>query len=139
MAISADLRRRAVEAYERGNGSIPAVAGRFAVGVSSLNRWLRRKRDTGSIEREPRSGGNPRRVTPDGEAMLRAWLDDDPSVPQHELALRLADAGQPVVAQQTVGRTLARMALTHKKSPSEPSSGSAPMSSPSARPSRHGN
>ena len=128
MAISEDLRRRAVEAYERGDGPIPAVADRFAVGVSSLNRWLRRKRDTGAVEREPRSGGNPRRVTPDGEVMLRAWLDEDPSVPQHELAARLADAGHPVASQQTVGRTLARMALTLKKSPSEPSSGSDPTS-----------
>ena len=125
MAISADLRRRAVEAYERGEGSIPAVASRFAVGVSSLNRWLRRRRETGSVERAPRSGGNPRRVTPEGEALLRAWLDEDPSVPQHKLAARLADAGEPAVSQQAVGRTLARMALTHKKSPSEPSSASA--------------
>ncbi len=124
MALSADLRRRVVDAYQRGDDSIPAVAARFAVSVSSLNRWLRRKRETGSIEREPRTGGNPRRVTPDGETRLRAWLDEDPSVPQHELASRLADAGETVVSQQTVGRTLARMALTHKKSPSEPSSGS---------------
>ena len=123
MAISTDLRR--CEAYERGDGSIPTVAARFAVGVSSLNRGLQRKRETGSVEHEPRAGGNPRRITPGGEARLRAWLDGDPSVPQHELAARLADAGEPAVSQQTVGRTLARMALTHKKSPSEPSSDSA--------------
>ena len=128
MAISIDLRRRAVEAYERGDGSVPTVAARFAVGVSSLSRWLRRKRETGSVEREPRSGGNPRRVSPGGEEMLRAWLHEDPSVPQHELAARLADAGEPAVSQQTVGRTLSRMALTHKKSRSEPSSDSATTS-----------
>ena len=72
MAISADLRRRAVEAYERDGSSIPAVAARFAVGEASLGRWLRRKRTAGSVEREPRSGGNPRRVTSEGEARLRA-------------------------------------------------------------------
>ena len=128
MAISADLRQRAVEAYERGEGSIEAVASRFSVGSSSLDRWLRLKRTTGSVERAPRSGGNPRRITPNGEALLRAWLDEDPSVPQWKLAARLADAGQPAVSQQTVGRTLARMALTLKKSPSEPSSDSATTS-----------
>lgn len=128
MAISPDLRRRAVDAYERGDGPIPAVAARFAVGEASLGRWLRRKRETGSVERAPRSGGKPRRVTPDGEALLRTWLAEDPSVPQHEMAARLADAGQPSVAQQTVGRTLARMALTLKKSRSEPSSASATTS-----------
>jgi len=124
MAISLDLRRRAVEAYERGEGSVPTVADRFAIGEASLGRWLRLKRETGSVEPRPRSGGNPRRVTPEGEALLREWLADDPSVPQHELAARLAEAGQPPVSQQTVGRTLARMALTLKKSRSEPSSGS---------------
>ena len=128
MAISSDLRRRAVEAYERGEASLPAVAARFAVGEASLGRWLRRKRETGSVEREPRSGGNPRRVAPEGEARLRAWLDEDPSVAQHVLAARLAEAGHPAVSQQTVGRTLARMAMTLKKSRSEPSSDSATTS-----------
>lgn len=128
MAISPDLRRRAAEAYERGDGSVSTIAARFAVSPSSLNRWLRRKRETGSVEREPRSGGNPRRVTPDGEALLRDWLTEDPSVPQHELAARLAEAGEPAVSQQTVGRALARMALTLKKSRSEPSSDSATTS-----------
>lgn len=128
MAISTDLRRRAVEAYERGEDSIPVVADRFAVGEALLGRWLRRKRETGSVERLPRTGGNPRRITPDGETLLRTWLDEDPSVAQHELAVRLADAGEPAVSQQTVGRTLAHMALTRKKSPSEPSSDSDPTS-----------
>lgn len=128
MAISPDLRRRAVEAHAQGDGSVSAIAARFAVSPSSLNRWLRRKRETGSVEREPRSGGNPRRVTPDGEALLRGWLAEDPSVPQHELAARLAEAGEPSVSQQTVGRTLARMALTLKKSRSELSSDSDPTS-----------
>ena len=128
MAISTDLRRRAVEAYERGDGSLPAVAARFAVGEASLGRWLRRKRETGSVEREPRSGGNPRRISADGEAMLRGWLDEDPSVAQRVLADRLADAGHPRVSQQTVGQTLARMALALKKSPPEPSSDSATTS-----------
>ena len=80
MAISADLRRRAVEAYERGEGNQATIAERFAVGVASLGRWLKIKRDTGSVERAPRAGGNPRRVTPAGEAMLREWLADDVSV-----------------------------------------------------------
>lgn len=128
MAISADLRRRAVEAYEQKEGTLPVIAERFAVGVASLGRWARRKRETGSVERAPRAGGNPRRVTPAGEALLREWVGDDPSTPQHELAARLYDAGEPAVCQQTVGRTLARMALTLKKSRSRPSSVSAPTS-----------
>jgi transposase len=89
MAVSLDLRQRAVAAYERGDGSIKTIATRFAVGASSLDRWLKRKRDTGSVERAPRAGGRPRGVTPDGEALVRAWLADDPSAAQHVLAARL--------------------------------------------------
>ena len=48
--------------------------------------------------------------------MLHEWLTDDPSTPQHVMAGRLADAGQPVVSQQTVGRTLERLGYTRKKS-----------------------
>ena len=58
----------------------------------------------------------PRRVTVGGEAMLRQWIADDPSTPQHVMADRLADAGQPPVSQQTVGRTLSRLGYTRKKS-----------------------
>jgi transposase len=123
MAISSDLRSRAVEAYERGEGPVAGIAARFSVGEASLWRWLRRKREIGSVDRFPRAGGSPRRVSLAGEALLREWLAEDPSVSQSEMAARLVDAGQPSVVQQTVGVTLARMGITFKKNLSGPSSG----------------
>ena len=116
MAASVDLRRRAVDAYERGDGSLDAIAARFAVGRASLIRWRALKRDTGALDPRPSTGGTPYAVTEAGEVLLRHWIADDPSTPQHVLADRLADAGQPAVSQQTVGRTLARMGYTRKKS-----------------------
>lgn len=121
MALSLDLRQRATDAYERGEGSISTLAARFSVGTSSLSRWIRRKRATGSPERSPRAGGNPRRVTEEGEHLLRQWLREDPSLAQHELATRLFEATGEAVAQQTVSRTLSRMQITRKKNdPSDP-------------------
>lgn len=111
-----DLRRRAVEAYDRREGSLDAIAARFSVGRASLVRWRALHRDTGALDPRPSAGGTPHAVTEVGEAMLRQWIDDDPSTPQHALADRLAEAGQPPVCQQTVGRTLARMGYTRKKS-----------------------
>lgn len=116
MAASLDLRTRAVEAYERGDGSLDAIAARFAVGRASLIRWRALRRDTGALDPRPSTGGTPYAVTEAGEALLRKWVADDPSTPQHVLADRLVDAGQPPVCQQTVGRTLARMGYTRKKS-----------------------
>lgn len=116
MAVSLDLRSRAVEAYERGDGSLDAIAARFAVGRASLIRWRALRRDTGALDPRPSAGGTPYAVTEAGEALLRQWIADDPSTAQHVMADRLVAAGQPPVSQQTVGRTLARMGYTRKKS-----------------------
>ena len=116
MVTSLDLRTRAVEAYERREGSLDAIAARFAVGRASLVRWRALKRDTGALDPRPSAGGTPYAVTETGETLLRQWIDDDPSTPQHVMADRLAEAGQSPVSQQTVGRTLSRMGYTRKKS-----------------------
>ena len=124
MAVSVDLRRRAVTAYRQGGASLDAVAARFAVSRASLVRWLALQRDTGALSPRPNTGGTPLAVSETGRALLQEWLDEDPSVAQHVLAARLAAVGEPPVSQQIVGRTLARMTMTHEKSPSEPSSDS---------------
>jgi transposase len=115
MAISLDLRRRVLDAYERGEGSVGDVAARFSIGSASLSRWIKRKRTTGSPARAPRSGGSPRRITAEGETLLKAWLSENPSVAQHELAARLHEATGQLVLQQTVSRALSPMRLTRKK------------------------
>ena len=116
MITSLDLRTRAVDAYERGDGSLDAIAARFAVGRASLVRWRALKRDTGTLDPRPSAGGTPYAVTEAGEVLLREWIRDDPSTAQHVMVDRLAEAGQPSVSQQTVGRTLSRMGYTRKKS-----------------------
>lgn len=116
MALSLDLRRRAVAAYERGDGSLDTIAARFAVGRASLVRWLALRRDTGDVALRPNAGGTPFAIPLKGEALIRAWLADDPSLSQQQIADRLAEAGVARTCQQTVGRTLARMGYTRKKS-----------------------
>lgn len=116
MAISLDLRQRAVDAYLHGNGSLIAVAARFGIGHASLGRWVKRTRETGSPERLPRSGGTPRRVQAAEETMLRAWLRGDVSLTQVELARRLSDATGRAVSQPTICQSLRRMGETLKKS-----------------------
>ena len=116
MALSLDLRSRALSAYEQGTGSVHTVAARFGIGHASLSRWIKRKRATGSPERLPRGGGTPRRVQADDEALLRSWLREDPSITQQKLARRLSEATGHSVSQQTICRTIQRMGQTLKKS-----------------------
>lgn len=125
MALSLDLRTRAIAAYHQGQGSVRTVAERFGIGHASLSRWIKRQHATGSPKRAPRSGGTPRRLCSEHEALLKAWLAEASSTPQRVLARRLHEATGVMVCQQTVGRAIARMGWTHKKSGAGPRSSSA--------------
>ncbi len=50
-AYSDDLRRKFFEAYQRGDGSLAVVAGRFGVSVSWAEKLMRTLRQTGRVER----------------------------------------------------------------------------------------
>lgn len=52
-----ELRERAVRAYEAGEGTQEEIAERFTVSIPSLQRWVRRSRETGSIAALPKAGG----------------------------------------------------------------------------------
>jgi transposase len=52
MALSLDLRKREVESYERKEGTIKVLSRRFRIGTSTLDRWLRQKRETGTLCRK---------------------------------------------------------------------------------------
>lgn len=60
---SLDLRRRIVDAYRSGKtATYEATAEMFGVGRATVDRLLRRKRETGDVLPKPRGGNNPRRV-----------------------------------------------------------------------------
>ncbi|HEX8097073.1 MAG TPA: helix-turn-helix domain-containing protein [Pyrinomonadaceae bacterium] len=56
-AYSSDLRERIAQAYDEGAGSQRALAARFRVSRTFVERLLRRRRETGSLAALPRSGG----------------------------------------------------------------------------------
>ena len=60
-----ELRVRAVQAHEAGEGSYATIATRFAIGEASVKRWVWRYRSHGSVEPQPNRGG--RRSTISGE------------------------------------------------------------------------
>jgi putative transposase len=69
-AYSVDLRERAVAAVEKGGMSRRRVAGQFGLGISTVIRWTRRLRETGSVAPSKIGGYKPRAIA--GEH--RAWL-----------------------------------------------------------------
>lgn len=108
---SVDLREKALQAVASGL-SVTEAARLFDVGRSTLSRWRRRQRETGSVT--PRaSPGRPRRFTLEQEAQLRALVTAHPDLTLAELC-----AASPVpMSVTTMGRTLHRLGLPRKKRP----------------------
>jgi transposase len=51
------LRERAVAAYHAGEGGYHAVASIFRIGWRTLQRWVAKERQTGSVAPDPKRGG----------------------------------------------------------------------------------
>lgn len=56
-AYPIELRQRAVQAYEAGEGSAVAIAARFKIGEATVKRWLWRHRDHGHVLPTKKGGG----------------------------------------------------------------------------------
>jgi transposase len=116
-ALSLDLRQRIVDAYKQRQGSQRQLALRFSVSRSSVERLLKRARETGSLAPKPHGGGRPPRLQEHDRQTIQQWLDEHPDLIQQELAERIRAKTGGTVSQQTISRTLSRLAITRKKSP----------------------
>jgi len=116
--ISLDLRERAVRAYEAGGATLNEVASRFEVSRGSLVLWLKQKRERGTLEPLPHSGGNPtQKLFAVHEEALLGYLQEQPDLTNPELVERLVlDFGNEVrVDPSQISRVLERAHLTRKK------------------------
>lgn len=56
-AYPLELRRRVVEAYERGEGSFVTIGEKFQIGEATVNRWVTQYRDLGHLNPRKKAGG----------------------------------------------------------------------------------
>lgn len=121
-AYSTDLRERAVRSVEHGECTIPEAARRYQVSEPSLERWLARKRTTGSCAPLPHAGGAQRKLAT-AEAAIRAAVKARPDATLQELCERVEQATAIDSDPSMMCRELARLKLPRKKSRSMPASG----------------
>lgn len=114
--LSLDLRQRIVTAFEQGQGSRRTLAQRFGVGEATVQRLLRRKRTTGSLEPDP-CGGSAPIVTDEQLPLFETWLEQDCDLTQAELAQRFEQETGRAISQPSVSRVLRRLEITRKKRP----------------------
>ena len=115
-ALSPDLRHRIIRAYERGEGSQRALAERFCVGKASVERLMRLKRQSGTVEAKPHGGGRRPCLVEADRAGLLETFKEEPDLRQEDLAERFTAQGRPM-SQAAVSRGLKRLAITRKKRP----------------------
>ena len=108
-----ELRDRAVRAYEAGDESCAAVAARFEVGVASLERWLRRQRQTGTLDPLAKAGGWK---SPVDTAVLQRLVAERPDRTTDELTREYnRQTTTPRVHRSSILRALQRLGYVFKK------------------------
>jgi transposase len=117
-AHSQDLRERVIAAHAEGGTTYDGLAVRFRIGRATVNRWLRRHRETGSVAPKPHRSGNPPKVDEAGRALLRELVDAKPDATLAELAAAYRERTDLKLALCMVHRALAGLGITRKKRPS---------------------
>ena len=121
-AYSTDLRERVISSVESGESNIPEAARRYQVSEPSIERWLARKRTTGSNAPLPQAGGVPRKLAT-AEAAIRAAVKAQPDATLQELCELVEQETKIKSDPSMMCRELARLKLPRKKSRSMPASG----------------
>jgi len=129
-AYSQDLRERAVASVERGECTVSEAAERYEVSTAALERWLRRKRLTGSCGASAHAGGIPRTLAQTSET-IRARVQRQPDVTLHELCAQVERDHGITSSPSMMCREVAHLDLRRKKSRSTPVSATPRRSSAS--------
>jgi transposase len=118
--LSDDVRERAVAAVEAGQ-SVADVATFCHNDPSTIRRWVRQYRQTGSIKTRPRSG-RPPVIKPEQDGALRAQVvaHPDATLAMHCVWWEASHGVRPCLS--TMSRRLRALGLTLKKRPSSPAS-----------------
>ena len=110
-AYSLDLRQKAVEAIDRGVRKSEVLA-MFNISRDSLERWLKRRSEQGSVQAaQGYQQGHSQRIV--DWQKFRAFVQAHGDKTQAQMA-QLWEGG---CSQRTISRALARIAFTRKKRP----------------------
>jgi transposase len=120
-AYSKDLRERVVASVESGECNIPAAARRYKVSEPTIERWVARKRRTGTCAPLPHTGGPARKLA--AEAVICAAVKAQPDATLQELCERVEKETKIKSNPSMMYREVVRFKLLRKKSRSMPASG----------------
>lgn len=130
-AYSLDLRKRIVDAIERGVGTRSAIARLFGVHESFVYKLLRQKRQRGDIAPLPHGGGAEAKLNEDQLMVLTDLVAEFPDATLDELRQQLKKRVRVEVSVPTIWRACESLGLSRKKKlpgPRKPIQSSGPNS-----------
>jgi transposase len=122
---SQDLREKVMAAVAQDKQSNRQIAELMNVSESTLEKWTRRERETGSVAAFPHAGGVARVLAPHGD-FLRAAVKSQPDISLEELCVRVRAELKLRVNASMISRELKRLELRRKKRASTTVSGKRP-------------
>lgn len=114
-AYSIDLRRKAVMAYENGEGTLDEIAERFFIGRTSLVDYIKRKRKTGDVQPTEYVPGPKKTITLTGLAYIRGLVERKPDLILSEICRKYLSRFKKKISPSMVCRTLKQIGLNRKK------------------------
>ena len=119
--MAMDLRQRVVEAYEAGEHTQAEIAELFGVGEASVRRWVRLKRERGSIAPTvDYTHGPAPKIDIIRLEVLERILGQHRDATNEELADIFCEETGVLVSASSISRAVALLGWTRKKSPSLP-------------------
>src|SRR5262249_6470627 len=114
MALSVDLRKRILEAYENNEGSIRVLAERFKVGFITICRLLKKYRKTCDIESKS-PPGRTSKIDKASLDLIAKLIANNSDSSLFELVNELAKRKGIKVSHMAVHRACQRLELRYKK------------------------
>lgn len=109
-----DLRARVISAAEAGDETQIGVATALGVSLSTVEKWLHRKRETGQSTAQLYTHG-PRRTLQTCGKIIRAEIKKQPDLTLAELCERVATTHRVKASPSMMCRELQQLALPRKK------------------------
>ncbi len=109
-----DLRKRVIAAAGAGDETQSAIAATFGISVSTVEKWLHRKRQTGKTTARPQTHGPARTLQPCAK-LIRAEVKKQPDITLVELCERVAIVQGVTASPSMMCRELRRLHLPRKK------------------------
>jgi transposase len=128
-----DLRRKFLDAYDRGEETLEELAQLFSVSLSWAKKISASRTRTGLVERRVHHPGRKPQVDEAERSQLQAWIAAEPDLTLAQLQSRLSQQAGVKTSQVSIWRWLKRLGLRLKKSHSTPSSGTRKRISNGAR------